>query len=110
MMLVPLDELQLLHTNLCQAIGDPKRIQILYALHDSPQHVNALAEMLDTPQSTISRHLARLRERGIVNTQRDGTMIFYSLAEPRMIDILDQMRALLRDLIEEKNRILEGTL
>jgi DNA-binding transcriptional ArsR family regulator len=101
------DEVQLLYTNMCQAVGDPKRIQILYALSDSPQHVNALANILNTPQPTISRHLARLRERGLVTTERDGTMTVYSLAEPRIIDILDQMRALLRDLIEQKTRILD---
>jgi DNA-binding transcriptional ArsR family regulator len=61
--IVALEELKLLHRNICQALGDPKRIQILYALHEQPSNVSALAEMLDTLQPTISRHLAVLRQR-----------------------------------------------
>lgn len=59
-----LDELNLLHTKMCRVVGDPKRIQILYALAESPLSVGALTELLESPQPTISRHLAVLRESG----------------------------------------------
>ena len=49
-----IEELNLLHANICQALGDPKRIQILYALHNQPRHVTALAEELGMPQPTAS--------------------------------------------------------
>jgi ArsR family transcriptional regulator len=99
MPVVPLDEINLLHSTICQAVGDPRRIQILYALHDKPMHVGALAELLDTPQSTISRHLAILRQRGLVTTQRDGTTVTYSVAECCIIPVLDSMRQLLREVL-----------
>ncbi|HOU42618.1 MAG TPA: ArsR family transcriptional regulator, partial [Promineifilum sp.] len=38
-----LDELNLLHASVCQALGDPKRLLILYALAERPRHVSALA-------------------------------------------------------------------
>jgi DNA-binding transcriptional ArsR family regulator len=50
-------EVNLLHANLCQALADPTRILILYALAESPRRVSGLAELLDAPQSTVSRHL-----------------------------------------------------
>jgi DNA-binding transcriptional ArsR family regulator len=105
--IVALEELQLLHRNICQALGDPKRIQILYALHEQPSNVSALAELLDTPQPTISRHLAVLRQRSLVATERDGTSVIYSVPDRRIIDVLDIMRQLLRDMLDRQSSALE---
>lgn len=68
-----INELNLLHANICQALGDPKRILILYALNDSPRHVTGLAEDPNMPQPTVSRHLRVLRQRALVTTERTGT-------------------------------------
>lgn len=106
-MLPQLEELQLLHSTICQAVGDPKRIQILYALYEQPRHVNALAELLELPQSTVSRHLALLRQASLVITARHGTSVIYHLAEPRMINVLDTMRSILRELLERQTNLIE---
>lgn len=94
-----LDELNLLHAHICRALGDPKRIQILYALAERPLHVTALADELSLPQSTVSRHLTVLRQRSLVKTERQGTAVVYHLADRRIIDVLDQMRSVLRDAL-----------
>ena len=65
-------EATLLHVNVCQALADPKRIVILYLLADGPHNVTEIAEALDLPQSTVSRHLKILRERSLVHTERDA--------------------------------------
>lgn len=104
---IPIDEVNLLHAKMCRAVGDPKRIQIMYALADSPCSVGALAELLESPQPTISRHLAILRESGMVTTTREGTTIIYSLAVPEMIDVIDSMRAILRRVIARQVNTLE---
>jgi DNA-binding transcriptional ArsR family regulator len=88
-------EVSLLHAHICQALADPKRILILYALNEGAKYVHELAEMLNVPQPTVSRHLKTLRERGLVNAQRDGTSVRYSLADPRVIDALDTLRSVL---------------
>jgi ArsR family transcriptional regulator len=100
------DELNLLHASVCQALGDPKRLQILYALNERPRHVSALAADLDTPQPTISRHLQTLRERHLVIGDRDGAAIIYRLAEPRVIAVLDTMRQILRDSLARQSDLL----
>ena len=101
-----LDELNLLHTQICQALGDPKRIQILYALNEQPLHVTALANALTTPQPTISRHLRVLRQRTLVTSQREGATVVYQLADDRIIEILDMMRLILRDSLARQSNIL----
>jgi DNA-binding transcriptional ArsR family regulator len=103
-----LDELGLLHENICQAVGDPKRIQLLYALHEQSRSVNALAEALDLPQPTVSRHLAILRQRGMVIAEREGNSAIYRLVDSRIIEVLDTMRLLLRDAMERRADMLTG--
>jgi len=59
MPLISGDEIQLMHNYICQSVNDPKRIQILYALHDQPLHVTALAESCSTCRSRPSRAISR---------------------------------------------------
>jgi ArsR family transcriptional regulator len=101
-------EANLLHENVCQALADPKRIVILYLLADGPRNVTEIAEELDSPQSTVSRHLKILRERSLVTTERDGSQIVYSLADRRIIDALDLMRAMVMSSLRESGRLAEA--
>ena len=104
---VPLSEINLLHQNICPAVNDPRRIQILYALSEGPRNVTELATMLEMPQSSVSRHLGILRQRLIVETTRDGNSVVYSLATPLVVEILDLMRQLMRDVVEQQSGILD---
>ena len=101
-----IEELNLLHAHVCAALGDPKRLQILYALSEEPRRVSALAKDLGMPQPTVSRHLAILRQRSLVLANRDGVAVTYSLADPRIIDVLDTMRQVLRDALARQSNWL----
>jgi len=90
------EEVYLLHERVCPALGDPKRLLILYALAEGPLCVNELVEVLQVSQPTVSRHLRVLRERGLVNTDRQGTAIYYSLADKRLLRAVDLLREVLR--------------
>jgi ArsR family transcriptional regulator len=106
MALPHIDELHLLHAHVCQALGNPTRLQILYALNEGPQRVTTLVESLDIPQSTVSRHLAVLRQRSLVISERNGMSVVYTLADSRIIDVLDTMRLVLRDALERQSSML----
>lgn len=101
-------EVSLLHANICQALSDPKRILILYVLRDHPMHVNELAEVLRVPQPTVSRHLKVLRERQLVATEREGSSVLYSLADDRVIEALDTLRAVLLGTLSRQALLAEG--
>ncbi len=88
-------EINQLHAEICAGLADPKRILILYALHEKPRNVNELVELLDFSQPMASRHLKVLRERGMVTTNRIGATVEYSLADERLIQALDLLRAVL---------------
>jgi DNA-binding transcriptional ArsR family regulator len=100
-------EINLLHAQVCQALADPKRILLLYALSEEPRRVTDLAEALDMPQPTVSHHLKILRERGMVTAERDGTAIYYSLTDPRIVQALDLLRAVLANLLSQQIGLVE---
>ena len=101
-----IEELELLHSRMCKALGDVTRIRILYALKDKPQYVSGLAELLAVPQPTLSRHLAILKQCGLLIAERDGAAVFYQLADERVITVLDKMRQLLRESVNSLQDIL----
>lgn len=101
-----LEELNLLHANLCRALSDPKRILILYALFDRPRHVTALADRLNMPQPTVSRHLRRLEQHALVRSERDGPSVIYSITDPRIMDLLEMMRQVRFDALNQQSSVL----
>ncbi|GAB4549554.1 MAG: hypothetical protein Fur002_26700 [Anaerolineales bacterium] len=90
-------EVSQLEANFCAALSDPNRLLILYALNERPLNVTEITNELGASQPTISRHLKVLRERGLVETSRQGVVITYTLADKRLIDALDILRAVMRD-------------
>jgi DNA-binding transcriptional ArsR family regulator len=88
-------EVTALHAELCSALADPSRILILYALAERPKNVGELAVELAISQSAASRHLNILRERGLVVARREGQAVVNTLADLRVLQALDLLRAVL---------------
>lgn len=99
-------EIMQLEADFCAALSDPTRIFILYALNEGPQNVTELTNELGVPQPTISRHLKVLRERGLVYTERQGTVIIYHLVDQRVIQAMDLLRSAMRDRLTQRASIL----
>lgn len=100
-------EVHQLHAGICQALSDPNRILILYELRESPRNVGELAETLSMSQPTVSRHLKVLRERGMVLAAREGTSVYYSLRDARVIEALNLLRAVLAAILEQRTALAE---
>lgn len=77
-----------------KGIAHEARLLILMALREGEKGVGALSDALGYAQPTISQHLAKMREKGILKSRRDGTQVFYSVADQRMYQFLDLMKAL----------------
>jgi len=96
-----------LHSGVCSALADPKRIMILYTLVEGPRNVTELSEELGLPQPTTSRHLKVLRERDLVNTERSGASVIYTLADPKLIEALNLLRDVLRGIYTRRASLIE---
>ncbi|AXV08224.1 transcriptional regulator, ArsR family [Euzebya pacifica] len=62
-------------------VADGVRFRILWALLEGERSVSDLAETVQSPPSTVSRHLSKLRLGQLVTHRREGTSVFYSLAD-----------------------------
>ena len=58
-------------------------------------------------QSAASRHLKVLRERGLIQAQRDGTQVIYSLADERFIQALDLLREVMLDQLSQQADLIK---
>ena len=66
---------------LFKCLSEPLRLRLLRLLRAEELNGNELCEVLDVPQSTLSRHLAVLKDSGLVETRRQGTWSFFRIAE-----------------------------
>lgn len=96
------EEVIQLEADFCAALSDPTRIFLLYALSERSLNVTELTNELGIPQPTTSRHLKVLRERGLVFTERQGTVITYHLADRRVIQAMDLLRSAMRDKLNQR--------
>ncbi|MCF6278041.1 MAG: metalloregulator ArsR/SmtB family transcription factor [Anaerolineales bacterium] len=99
------EEINQLPAHICSGLAAPVRIFILYSLAEKPCHVNELAARTSLPQPTISRHLKTLRERSLVTSQRNGQYVYYQLADKRVIEALELLRAVMADSLKERAQI-----
>jgi ArsR family transcriptional regulator len=100
-------EVNQLHAEICAALAEPRRIVLLYALAERPRTVSELAEFVGLTQSSASRHLALLRERGLVRAERRGPSVEYQLTDRRLIEALDLLRTVLRDRFARQATIMD---
>jgi ArsR family transcriptional regulator len=85
-----------------QALGDNTRLRLLNLMGDQEICVCYFVEILDQPQPKISRHLAYLRNAGIVTTRRDGKWMHYRIVMPPNEGAAKVLREILKWFKEEK--------
>lgn len=100
-------ELVVFHAEICQALADPTRIAILYELADGPRNVSEIAAALGQPQPAVSRHLKTLRDRGMVKAERSGGYVVYSLADRRVVEALDLLRAVMARVLSDRRELVD---
>lgn len=82
---------------LFRSLGDPARLAILQRLTAGPARVVDLVAGLGLAQSTVSKHLACLRDCRLVEFRAEGRQSYYSLTRPELIDLLRSAEQLLAE-------------
>ena len=80
-----------------RGFGEPTRLRILELLADGERAVGELVELTGEPQPKVSNHLACLRWCGFVESRREHRTIFYRVADPRVLRMVELARSLLED-------------
>ena len=71
---------------IARALADPKRLCVVKRLADGERSVSELSRDVGCQVPNMSQHLAVLRSAGLVSTRRDGSTVFYRLADDRVLD------------------------
>lgn len=79
---------------LLKAMGNEKRLEILYNLSQNELNVGELEKIVGLSQSALSQHLAVLRAENIVRTRRVAQTIFYSIQSDKVLKILNLLDTL----------------
>lgn len=80
--------------NFLKAFGHDGRLMILCYLATGPRSVGELETLLSSRQAAVSQQLARLRMEGLVNARRDAQTIYYTIRDPRVLDMLRLLKGM----------------
>ena len=71
-----------------KALGDPTRLKMVMALAGGEMCVCDLAAFLGLTESAVSHHLRRLKDLALVKSRRDGQILYYSLDDEHVSELL----------------------
>ena len=92
---------------ICQVLADPKRLRLLDLLREAERSVGQLAAALGCAYPNVSQHLTVMREAGLVATRREGTVVFYHLAYPRITEACDIVHEILNAQLADAAALAE---
>jgi len=72
---------------IAKALADAKRLCVVERLADGERSVSDLSRDVGCQVPNMSQHLAVLRSAGIVATRREGSTVFYRLADPNVLEV-----------------------
>jgi len=75
-----------------KAMSHPLRLKILCVLGNNSMSVQDIVEQVGTSQSNISQHLAILRDKGILDFEKEANRVFYFIDDERVIHLIQMMR------------------
>ncbi len=78
---------------LFKMLAEPMRLKILQAVCKEPRSVNEIVGLTDSTQANVSKHLALLSTGGILQRERDGQKVFYSVKAPLALKMCELVRA-----------------
>jgi ArsR family transcriptional regulator, virulence genes transcriptional regulator len=95
-----------LHAGFCKALSDASRLLIINELGKGEVSVNDLARRLALSQSNVSKHLALLREQGLVVTRREGITVYYVLSDSRISEAIRLLKEVQMAQIEKRRSLV----
>ena len=93
-----------------KALADENRIRILMRLREGECKVTSLAEELDIAQASVSKHLAILRQVGLVEVTRLGTTAWYRVKDQSVFEMCELVCGGVIRHLQEEQRVLTATL
>ena len=91
-----------------KVLAHPVRLQIIELLKSGEEKVGSIAKGLGIPQSSLSRHLLVLREAGILKSRQQGTLIYYTIEDKSIFQVLRPIAEMLRKKLKRTEVVLSS--
>jgi len=101
---LPDSALELIATRF-KALSEPVRLKLIIALEEGEKNVSELVAASGKSQANISRQLKQLEDAGILSRRREGTHIFYSISDPAIFVLCEQVCGSLHRQFQATERI-----
>jgi ArsR family transcriptional regulator len=89
-----------------KTLGHPARIRVLEVLREGERTVNDLVPEVGIEASHLSQQLGVLRRAGLVHARKEGTNVWYSVADAAIFELLDVARRILTTSLSESQALL----
>ncbi|MDP3880397.1 MAG: metalloregulator ArsR/SmtB family transcription factor [Dehalococcoidales bacterium] len=96
------------HAEMCKVFSHPKRLELINALRDGEMSAGELSVRLELAPANLSQHLSMMRERRILVSRKEGNMVYYRIANPRLlIEAFDLLREILFEQIRQDAALIQ---
>lgn len=90
-----------------KALAHPTRLWMAEQLADGEKCVCEFVDQVDADFSTISKHLSVLKQAGIVEDDKRGKQVYYTLKVPCILNVMGCVEAVLKNNAKEQVRLLD---
>ena len=87
---------------LAKTLSDENRLRILLSVSNAKKSVSRIVEELELSQPLVSHHLKELKRSLLVTVERRGPFIYYEIADVRVIEILEELNIVAKDLLTNR--------
>ena len=102
----PSSEMLRLISERFKALGEPARLQLLFALESRELSVNELVDETGLAQANVSKHLQVLHGLRFVSRRKAGLFVYYALADPAVIELCRLVSRRVQSEHEAQQRLL----
>ncbi len=96
------------HAEMCKVFSHAKRLELINSLRDKEMSAGELGERLGLSPANLSQHLTMMKERHILVSRKEGNVVYYRIANPRLIEACDLLREILFEQIRQDAALIQG--
>ncbi len=97
------------HANLCGVFAHPLRLELLHLLHEHGEcSVGDLVEATGIRMANLSQHLSIMRSTNIVHARKEGSNVYYRLADARIIQAFDLITEIMLSQMAREEELRRG--
>ena len=102
------DQIYSYHAEMCKVFSHPKRLELINTLRDKEMNAGELGERLGLAPANLSQHLTMMRERHILVSRKEGNMVYYRIANLRLLEAFDLLREILFEHIRNDAALIQS--